>query len=187
MMAGVELATWWFQGSLNICSAYNYDYKGDTTYSWWKCGIPALVYTGPMANKGEVAVGLRAGDLYPAARAFQILSQSGFVTEGEHMLRTETDLQKAPWLLSYAATHGSSYALILINRDRDQAHTVPVTFANKSSGTSVRQWTYGRAQYDKTRQGDWSAAPVQSRHGAWKSDFIATLPPWSVNVFVFDN
>jgi hypothetical protein len=186
MLAGVQVATWFVQGNPNVCSFFNYDFKGETSYSWWRCGNPALVYTGPVANKGEVAVGLRAGDLYPAARAFQILSQSGFVTEGEHMLRTQTDLEKAPWLLSYAATHGSSYALILINRDRDEAHTVPVTFANKSSGKSVRQWTYGRAQYDKTRQGDWSAAPLPSRHGAWSSDFTATLPPWSVNVFVFD-
>jgi hypothetical protein len=187
MMAGVQIATWFAQGYPNVCSSFNYDYKGETAYSWWKCGNPALVYTGPIADKGEVAVGLRAGDLFPAARAFQILSQSGFVTEGEHMVRTQTDLEKAPWLLTYAATHGSSHALILINRDRDEAHTVPVTFAGKSSGKAVRQWTYGRAQYDKTRQGDWSAAPVESRHGAWSSDFMATLPPWSVNVFIFDN
>jgi hypothetical protein len=187
MLAGVQVATWWVQGNPNVCSIFNYDYQGETTYSWWKCGNPALVYTGPLANKGEVAVGLHAGDLYPAARAFQVLSQSGFVTEGEHMLRTHTDLQKAPWLLSYAATHKSSYALILINRDRDESHTVPVAFANKTSGRSVQQWTYGRAQYDKTRQGDWSAAPVSSKHGPWSSDFTATLPPWSVNVFIFDN
>jgi hypothetical protein len=187
MLAGVEVATWFAQGNPNVCSTFNYDYNAETTYSWWKCGNPALVYTGPVPNKGELQVGLRAGDLYPAGRAFQILSQSGFVTEGEHMLRTRTDLEKAPWLLTYAATHGASYAVILINRDRDEAHTVPVAFANKSSGKSVRQWTYGRSQYDKTRQGDWSAAPVESRHGAWSSDFTATLPPWSVNVFIFDN
>jgi hypothetical protein len=187
MQAGVQLATWWFQGNLDVCTTYNYDAKGDTAYSWWRCGIPTLVYNGPLANKGEVQVGLRAGDLYPVARAFQTLSESGFVEEGEHMVRTQTDLQKAPWILSYAATHGSSYALILINRDRDEAHTVPVTFENKSSGKSVRQWTYGREQYDKTRTGDWSAAPVESKHAAWHSNFMATLPPWSVNVFVFDN
>ncbi len=187
MMAGVQVATWFAQTSTNVCSTFNYDYKGETAYSWWKCGNPALVYTGPVANKGEVAVGLHPGDLYPSARAFQILSQSGFVVEGEHMLRTHTDMQKAPWLLSYAATHRSSYAVILINRDRDESHTVPVAFANKTSGRSVQQWTYGRAQYDKVRQGDWSAAPVSSKHGSWNSNFTATLPPWSVNVFVFDN
>jgi hypothetical protein len=187
MMAGVQVATWFAQGTPNVCSTFNYDYKGETSYSWYKCGNPALVYTGPIPNKGEVAVGLHAGDLFPAGRGFQILSQSGFVTEGEHMLRTQTDLEKAPWLLSYAATHGSSYAVILINRDRDEAHTVPIAFANKTAGRSVEQWTYGRAQYDKTRLGDWSAAPVSSKHGPWSSTFTATLPPWSVNVFVFDN
>jgi Concanavalin A-like lectin/glucanases superfamily len=187
MQAGVQVASWFAQGSPNVCSTFNYDYKGETAYSWWKCGIPALVFTGSVPNKGEVAIGIHPGDLYPAGRAFQLISQSGFVTEGEHMLRTQTDLQKAPWLLSYAATHGSSYAVILINRDRDEAHTVPIAFANKAAGRSVQQWTYGRAQYDKTRQGDWSAAPLSSKHGPWNSNFTATLPPWSVNVFVFDN
>jgi hypothetical protein len=123
----------------------------------------------------------------PAARAFQLLSESGFVTEGEHMLRVVTDLQNAPWLSAYAATHGSSYALILINRDRDKGRIVPVTFAGKASGGPVRQWTYGRVQYDHSRLGDWSAAPVASKHGAWASSFQAVLPPWSVNVFAFGN
>lgn len=187
MLAGVQLATWFAQGGLNVCSTVNYDSQGDSSYSWWKCGNPSLVYSGPLPNVGELAVGLHPGDLFPAGRAFQILSESGFVTEGEHMLRTQTDVQKAPWILSYGATHGSSYALILINRDRDITRTVPVAFANKFSGKSVQQWTYGRAQYDLTKSGNWSAAPVQTTLGAWNSEFMATLPPWSVNVFIFDN
>jgi len=185
MEAGVRIANWWTEGTPNVCSTMNYDGNGETAYSWWECGSTALVYTGPAKGRGEVAVGLRPGDLTPAGRGFQILSQSGFVGEGEHMLRTETDPAEAPWLLSYAATHGGSYAVILINRDRDEAHTVPVGFADLPSGSQVRQWSYGRAQYDRSRAGDWSAAPVQSTHAAWSKTFHATLPPWSVNVLVF--
>jgi hypothetical protein len=187
MQAGVRIATWWSQSNLNVCSTFNYDQAGDTAYSWWNCGATALVYTGPVANMGEVQVGFHPGDLTPAARAFQTLSQSGFVIEGERMLRTETDTRNAPWLLSYAATHRSSYAVILINRDRDQIHRVPVAFADKTSGRFVQQWTYGRTQYDRSRFGDWSAGPATSTYGAWSREFQATLPPWSVNVFVFGN
>jgi hypothetical protein len=121
----------------------------------------------------------------PVARAFQLLSESGFVAEGEHMLRVVSDLENAPWLAAYASTHGPSYALILINRDRDKSHEVPVELTGKSSGRSVRQWTYGRAQYDRSRDGDWSAGPVVSTHGSWTHSYTATLPAWSVNVFVF--
>jgi hypothetical protein len=185
MQAGVQVATWWVQGKPDVCSTVNYDNDGESAYSWWECGSSSLVYTGPESGVREVAVGLQPGELTPAARAFQILSESGFVIEGEHMLRTQSDVQNAPWLLSYAATHGSSYAVILINRDRDSAHTVPVRMAGKTSGLTVRQWTYGRAQYDKSRDGDWSIGPVLTEHGAWSGNFQATVPPWSVNVIVF--
>jgi Concanavalin A-like lectin/glucanases superfamily len=187
MLAGVQLATWWTQGSLSVCSSLNYDGSAESAYNWWNCNSTGLVYTEPAKGGGEVSVGLLPGELTPAARGFQVLSESQFVIEGEHMLLTQTDVQNAPWLQSYAATHGRSYALILINRDRDKTQTVPVRLAGKSSGGSVRQWTYGRAQYDKSRFGDWSAEPVVSNHGPWTGNFQASLPPWSVNVFVFGN
>jgi hypothetical protein len=185
MQAGVRYATWWAQGKSNVCMRFNYDWNGETAYNWWDCGGGFLTYTAPFA--AETRVGLAPGNVTPTARAFQLLSESGFVAEGEHMVRVVSDLESAPWLAAYAATHGPSYALILVNRDRDKTHEVPVEFAGKTSGRSVRQWTYGRAQYDRSRYGDWSAGPAVSTHGSWTHDFLATLPPWSVNVFVFGN
>jgi hypothetical protein len=186
MRAGVTYATWWTQGIGSDCNPYFYDYQGETAYAWYDyCGGIGLVYPGPYPV-AETQVGLVAGDIMPIAHAFQILSQSGFVTEGEHMLDTQTDLQNAPWLLSYGATHGTSYAVILINRDRDNAHTVPVAIEGRSSGASVTQWTYGRAQYDQTYFGNWSGGLVSSDHGAWSGTYQADLPPWSVNVLIFN-
>jgi hypothetical protein len=179
MQAGVQYATWYGQGMTNDCSLFNYDQNGESAYNWWHCGGSFLTYTGPLGS--ETVVGLKAGDITPTARAFQILSESGFVTEGEHMLRVFTDLQNAPWLSAYAATHGTSYEIILINRDRDNAHTVPIQLAGQAGGQVVQQWTYGRAQYDQTRNGNWSVAPVTSKPG---SGLNAILPPWSVNVFL---
>jgi hypothetical protein len=177
MQAGVQYATWYGQGMSDDCSLYNYDKNGDGTYNWWHCGGSFLTYTGPQGP--ETVVGLKAGDITPTARAFQILSESGFVTEGEHMLRVFTDLQNAPWISAYAATHGTSHEIILINRDRDNAHTVPIQFAGQPGGQVAQQWTYGRAQYDQTRNGNWSVAPVTSKPN---SGLSAVLPPWSVNV-----
>jgi hypothetical protein len=185
MQAGVQYATWWAQGMSNSCYQYYYDWTGESSYNWWDCGGPAPVYTGPLP--GELSIGLRAGDLTPVGRAFQLLSESGFVTEGEHMLQTQYDVTNAPWLMSYAASHGSSYALILINRDRDSSHIVPVKIAGQSSGSGVTQWTYGRAQYDPSQSGDWSTGPTTSSLGPWNGDFQAALPAWSVNVFIFEN
>lgn len=184
MQAGVQVATWWVQGRTDVCSTLNYDSGGESAYSWWECGNTALAYTGAVSGVGEMQVGLQPGQLTPAGRAFQILSQSGFVAEGEHMLRTYSDPVGAPWLMSYAATHGASYALILINRDRDASHVVPVRLSGASSGSSATQWTYGRAQYDYSQSGNWAVGPVQQTISGWSGALQVTLPPWSVNVIV---
>jgi hypothetical protein len=183
MRAGVQYATWWTQGMSASCNTLYYDTSGTSAYSWWDCGGLPLTYPGKLW--GETSVGLNPGDITPVARAFQLLSQSGFATEGEHMLQTSVDSQNSPWLVSYGATHGKSYAVILINRDRDNSHTVPVTLPNMSSGTSVQQWTYGRAQYDATQSGNWAVGPTYTVQGAWSGSFNAVLPPWSVSVLIF--
>lgn len=185
MQAGVRIANWWTQGRPNVCTLLNYDGRGDSAYNWYKCGMAAPIYTGSIAGVSEVKIGLKPGDLLPSGRAFQLFSESGFVSEGEHMLRARLDPRATPWLLAYAATHGSSYAVLLINRDRDEKHDVPIRIDGQGSGASVQQWTYGRAQYDLTREGDWSAAPVHTTFGAWSGTFEATLPPWSVSVLLF--
>lgn len=184
MRAGVETATWWEQGRTDICSTLNYDGQGDTAYSWWECGNTALAYTGAVTGSDEAPIGLEAGEPTPVGRAFQVLSESGFVTEGEHMLETDTDMQNSPWLASYAATHGSGTALLLINRDRDNAHTVPVRFAGMTSGTAPQQWIYGRAQYDSSRTSNWSVAPMHKTLKNWGEELLVTLPAWSVSVVI---
>ena len=186
MQAGVRMADWWLQGRPNVCSTLNFDEHGGTAYNWYGCGATAAIYTGPVAGVGEVEVGLKPGDLLPSSRAFQLLSESGFVTEGEHMLRTHVDPRSTPWLLAFAATHGQAHAVLLINRDRDAAHTVPVELAETGEGRKAEQWTYGRVQYDLTRHGDWSAAPVHTSLGAWKKSLSVTLPPWSMSVIVLE-
>ena len=185
MEAGVQVATWWDQGRPNGCTLLNYDPNGETAYSWWECGSTSLVYGGATVGAGELGVGLTPGELTPAGRGFQILSESGFVTEGEQTVQTVNDVQGAPWLQTYAATHNGSYAVILINRDRDQSHVVPVTLGAQAAGSTVDQWTYGRTQYDATKNGDWSQTPVHTTSGNWSGSYSATLPPWSVTVLVF--
>jgi hypothetical protein len=182
MMAGVRYATWLAQGSGDACFYYNFDKSAPSSYSWAGCGGTMITYTGPLSD--EIKVGLKPGDLSPPAHALQLLSMSGFVLEGESMLRVLTDSQSSPWLMAYAATHKRGYGIILINRDRDTSHIVPLKFAGLMSGRTVEQWTYGREQYDATRTGDWSVPPVHASRGEWSGLLTAQLPPWSVNVLI---
>ncbi len=183
MQAGVQYATWLAQGEGSACFLYNFDYSASSSYSWAPCGGSFLTYTGPLA--GEVPVGFRPGDLSPAGHAFQLLAQSGFVTEGEHMVRTYTDEAAAPWLAGYGATHGNASAVILINRDRDATHTVPVQLAAQAAGSVVQEWTYGLSQYNFAAKGLWGVGPAVSTHGPWHGEYAAVLPAWSVTVLIF--
>jgi len=189
MRAGVHWATWFAQGGAGVCNTAWYDHDADTTYNWYACGDNAPVYTNDVGTAGccVVNVGLQLGDITPAARGFQLLSESGFVTQGEYMVQTTSDLVNAPWLLTYGATHGSNYGVILINRDPSNSHTVPVLLETKSSGSTVSTWTYGLTQYDATKTGNWEVNPVTATTGAWSGTYSATLPPWSVQVIMFGN
>jgi hypothetical protein len=187
MQAGTEFATWQAQGEADVCSTYNYDPEGESAYSSVEgCGNTALVYTGRIANVGEKNVGLRPGDLTPVARGFQVLSQSGFVTEGESMVHVDTDRIGAPWLAAYAATHKGSYAVLLINRDRENAHTVPLRFTGRQPNTAGEVWSYGRPQYDESRHGNWQAEPILSHLAPSQGKVEVTLPPFSINVVIFE-
>jgi len=183
MNAGVRYATWLEQGGSDGCYYYNFDESAYSSYSWVKCGGTFVTYTGPV--KGEFPVGLKPGDLSPPARAFQLLSLSGFISEGEKMVRVVSDPKGAPWLIGYAATHKGSYAVILINRDRDRTVSVPVSFFHNVAGGAVEQWTYGREQYDGARTGNWEIPPVHAVLSRSSKIFEAKLPPWSVNILVF--
>ncbi|MCL2658984.1 MAG: Ig-like domain repeat protein [Acidobacteriaceae bacterium] len=192
MRAGVQYATWWAQGETGVCSPDNFDTSGNAAYNWYNnvhCGNGALVYTGQKSASTDTNIGMQKGDITPAARAFQLLSESGFVTEGESMLETWNDMSGAPWLLSYAATHGTDYGVILINRDQ-AAHTVPVTLTGKDAGI-VALYTYGKAQYDQSAPialsgvaANWEVDPATSTDTYSGGSYTATLPPWSVTVLM---
>jgi hypothetical protein len=186
MQVGTEFASWQAQGRNTGCSTYNYDYAGDSAYSWGGgCGGTALVYTGPKENVGEKNIGLRAGDLTPAGRGFQVLSHSGFVSEGESMVRVSTDETRAPWLAAYAATHKGSFAVLLINRDISTSHTVPVRFLQNPGASGIEIWSYGREQYDQSREGNWGVEPTVSHLAAAGKNTEISLPPFSINVVLY--
>ena len=194
MNEGLKYTTFWGQNGDNVPFAPPFGgFTGDTndtqTYKWvGRLGAGAAVYLGDHVSgvPDPGGHGMKLGDLYPVAHAFELLNASGYVMNGEKTLFPWIDSTNAPWLQAYAATHGAGhYAVILINRDRDNAHTVPVKIAGMSSGAPVQQWTYGRAQFDYTAMGDWSKGVVKIVGSSWSGTYNAVLPPFSANVLVF--
>lgn len=183
---GVQDAIWWNQGTSNYCNQYNYDYQGESSYSWLgQCGGTHLVYTLP-GQIGDVDVGFKPGTLSPVGSVFSMISASGYITEGETSKQIYTDLVGAPWLAGYAATHGTGTAVMLINRDRDAAHVVPISIAGKTSGTGITTYEYGKSQYDTSAFNYWSLPYRKTTLGLWTGSPSIVLPPWSVTVAIIN-
>ena len=176
MKAGVFRATWWLgYGGCSDSSTGNFS---STLYGWQNFGGYMIFSDGIPEYGCPNATAVPRGTPLPTVRAVELLDQVAL--EGEHMVGT-TLSGSASLLRAYAATHGSGFALVLFNLDQNNAATLPVTIDGLTRGSSLDIRTYGKAQYDKSKNNVW-AGPVRGTLGAWKGGFTVTLAPWSMNV-----
>jgi hypothetical protein len=177
MQLGVPRATWWLAfGGCNTSSSGNFS---SSLYGWQTFAGYMILSDGiPTPYECTSAPNVPLGTLLPTARAYQVLSQ--FSVTGEHMVGVSLG-DSLPTIRAWAATSGSGYALLLVNVDSATTKTVPVSIKGRTSGPSVAVTTYGKAQYDDSRNNIWTG-PVQSSGGAWNNTFAVTLPPWSITV-----
>jgi hypothetical protein len=124
------------------------------------------------------ATAVPRGTLLPTARAYQVMSN--FIQNGERIADVVAG-GSDQHLRAYAVSRGTSYALALFNLDPQNSLTTAISIDNFTSGSSVQQITYGRAQYDLSRNNVW-AGPVTTTSGAWQGPVSVTLPPWSITV-----
>jgi len=106
---------------------------------------------------------------------------SSFAVAGNQMLAA-TVSSSLTNVRAYAATQGTGFALMLFNLDETASATVTVGISNTSktsfAGNTV---TYGKAQYDDSKNNVWTA-PVSQSLGTVKAPVSVTLPPWSVTI-----
>jgi len=119
------------------------------------------------------------GVVYPSGRAYQLASQ--FALPGNHLL-TATVAASAANVRAYAATQGTGYALLLFNLGQADLANVGVAVDNATRGSfAASASTYGKAQYDDSRNGTWTA-PVSRSLGTVGSTLQVDLPAWSMTV-----
>jgi hypothetical protein len=181
MNDGVFRATWWlgFGGCSDASSGANFS---SSLYGWQNFGGYMILSDGTPEDGCPSATAVPRGTPFPTARAFQLMSQVAH--EGEHSL-TVTTASSLSTVRSYAATHGSGYAVVLFNLDETNAHAVNVGVDAMASGSGATITTYGKAQYDESQNNVW-AGPVSSTVGAWQHTVPVTLPPWSMNVVILN-
>ena len=179
---GVARAEWWIAnggcGMKGNMSADLYGWQDFGGYAIFSDDLPTPVYGGCSTSADTIAL----GTLLPTARVYQMLARSGFATDGEHAIGISVP-PNMPLVRAYAATHGAGYALALFNLDPDKAVDVAVAIDGVGKAATFTSSVYGRAEYDASRDGQWTG-PVTRGKAAWAASQTVHLPPYSMTVDV---
>jgi hypothetical protein len=190
LFAGISLAelarwdvfrsTWWLAyGGCNDASSGNFS---PSLYGWQNFGGYMIISDGTPEYGCSNATPVPLGTLLPTARAFQVMSS--YIVDGERIVSLDLGGNYAG-LRAFAVSRGTSYALALFNLDETTTKTAAISIDKLAAGSSVVQTTYGKAQYDLSKNNVW-AGPVTARTGAWRGPVTVTLPPWSMSVVTLD-
>ncbi|GAC1355463.1 MAG: hypothetical protein NVSMB31_15890 [Vulcanimicrobiaceae bacterium] len=171
MKQGVPLSTWWIAyGGCNTGTN-----NSPSLYGWQNFGAYTLFSDG----NGECGSNIPAGTPFPSARAYQLLSQfapTGSRIVGSAMASGINNVR------AYAAANPSGYSLLLFNLNQTTPLTLTVALNGQGrSSFTATQTTYGKLQYDDSKNNIWTA-PVSTPLGTVATSFPATLPPWSISV-----
>ncbi len=163
---------------IDNCYADSLSSPVSTAYGWQSFGSFGLYATGtPNFIYSCPGNGVPKQTAFPKARAYEILTQ--FIKPGEHNLQASSSDSS---VRAYAATSGAGYGVLLINTDSQATHIVPINIANTAAQSfNATAVTYGKAEYDQSKQGVW-AGPTSSSLGAVGSSFNISLPPWSMTL-----
>jgi hypothetical protein len=169
---GITRATWW----LGYSNCYYPDGGGDfdpSLYGWQNYGGAFIFSPGANENCRDANLPPFATPL-ATADAFTVASY--FIRDGEHVVGFSSNPD--PDVRAYAATYGTGFALLLVNRNETAAFAVPVRIEGRTSGPGGKVVTYDEALYAASKGGTWLGPSVQSLP-AWKGGFSIDLPPWS--------
>ena len=174
----VSMATSWFgyggtcnNGNNNSSSLYGFQSFGgydqvSAGAPWWgNCGLSSLT--------------IPAGTVLPNGYAQQLVSQ--FAPPGGSVLSTSVG-SKLSNVRAYASSNSSGYSVMMFNLSQTATTAVAVNVANaKASSYNASTVTYGKAQYDDSKNNVWTA-PVSQNLGTANGTATVTLPPWSMTV-----
>jgi hypothetical protein len=169
----VQMATWWFGYGGGCNGGGN---NSSSLYGWQNFGAYDQVASNWSCNGGYVPDGV----VMPNGRALNLVSQ--FAVPGNNMLSASIVDSSVSNVRVYGATQGSGYSVMLFNLDPAATKNVTVGVSNAAgSSYSVSSATYGKQQYDDSRNGVWTG-PVSKSLGTVGTSVAVSLPPWSMTV-----
>jgi hypothetical protein len=177
---GVPLNTWWIAIGDGCGGGADSSTTAAALYGWQNFGSYDQVSDGWSA--GGCASNSQAvpfGTVLPSGYAEQLAAS--FAVAGNQMLSATVSTSLTN-VRAYGATQGSGFAVLLFNLDETASATVTVGISNTSKTSfSASTVTYGKAQYDDSQNGVWTA-PVSQALGTLTAPVSVTLPAWSMTV-----
>jgi hypothetical protein len=179
MNAGVPMSTFWLAyGSCN----QNGD-NSSTLYGWQQFGSEALFSDGlPIPNSGCANTPkIPGGTPFPTARVMELFARTVPAGSMVRTIAVPASLRAA--VRAYGFAQGNGYAVVAFN---NTLTAVGITAEVKNAAARTYQgtlWTYGKAQYDFSRQNRW-VGPVNQNLGSVSSHVPLTLQPYSMTVLV---
>ena len=156
--------------------------QSTSVYGWQNFASDNLFSLGLPSGACPGTPNIPEGTIYPAGRAYQLAAE--FVKNGGGHILSASVAASLSSVRAYAATQGGGYALMLFNlaENNTVSTTVALSSALKSTFTASAQ-TYGKAEYDQTKNNVWVGASTNSSvPSGVGTSFSITLPPWSMTV-----
>jgi hypothetical protein len=155
----------------------------DALYGWQTFATYSLFSLGTNSKNCKQGVpSIPYGTAFPSAHAASLFGD--FTAPNERLLQANV-AQKYPKIRAYLASRGRGYRVLLFNLDRNASVTLPLALSQKSGQWTAQQTTYGKAEYDQSRNNRW-ASPTRKTLGKISSGAKVTLPPWSMSVISLD-
>ena len=174
--AGVPRATWWL--AYGSCDATGGDFS-KSLYGWQNFGSEAMFSDGlPSAVEGCPNVArIPGGTPFPSARTLALFSQTA--PAGSKVRTVSVPASLGTNVRAYGFSTRRGYAMIFFNNTLASiAVTARIDGASRSAFRAELA-TYGKAQYDKSKQNRW-VGPATQELGNVSSSVPLTLPPYSM-------
>lgn len=175
---GVSAATWWLAyGSCDEGGDYS-----DKLYGWQHFGSEALFSDGlPDPYEGcSNTPTIAGGTPFPTARVLALLAKT--VPAASRVRKTTVPSTFGTTVRAYGYAAGGGYTVALYNNTLS-AVSVKLALQNSSkSSYDGSVYTYGKSQYDKSKNNEWAGAKMQHLGTIPVKSLPLLLPPYSLTI-----
>jgi len=179
MEAGVPRATFWL--AYGSC-----DESGDFSkklYGWQHFGSEALFSDG-LPNPYESCANtpkIPGGTPFPTARVMALMAKE--IPAGSHVRVTHVAKSLGKTVRAYGFAQAGGFAFAIFNNTLSSVRIDANVQGSGRSKFTATLWTYGKAEYDRSKGNEWIGPRKQSM-GSVGASVPLTLPPYSLSVLL---